>query len=69
MREDLEIVVDGVMYLTTDTATYAVDAATCSLRWRRGTGQKPSYLRVNRVAVDADSSSMSLSRLQTMRRS
>lgn len=47
------IVVDGVMYLTTDTATYAIDAATCQERWRRSTGQQPSYLRVNRgVAFD-----------------
>ena len=45
------IVVDGAMYLTTDTATYAIDAATCALRWQRGTGQPPSYLRVNRGAA------------------
>lgn len=45
------LVVDGTMYFTTDTATYAIDAATCRLRWRRGTGQQPIYLRVNRGAA------------------
>lgn len=45
------LVVDGTMYFTTDTATYAIDAATCKLRWRRGTGQQPIYLRVNRGAA------------------
>ncbi len=47
------VVVGGVMYFTTDTATYAVDGATCQERWRRGTGAQPGYLRVNRgVAYD-----------------
>src|SRR5258708_21252807 len=27
------VVIDGAMYLTTDTATYAIDAATCQLTW------------------------------------
>jgi alcohol dehydrogenase (cytochrome c) len=42
------VVVGGVMYFTTDTATYAMDAATCRLRWRTGTGTKPGGLGVNR---------------------
>ena len=45
------LVVDGMMYFTTDTSTYAIDAATCKLRWQRGTGQQPIYLRVNRGAA------------------
>ena len=45
------IVVDGTMYFTTDTSTYAIDAATCELRWQRGTGQPGIYLRVNRGAA------------------
>src|ERR1051325_10444160 len=28
------IVVGGVMYFTTDTITYAIDAGTCTERWR-----------------------------------
>jgi alcohol dehydrogenase (cytochrome c) len=47
------VVVAGVMYFTTDTVTYAIDAGTCALKWQRGTGQQPTYLRVNRgVAYD-----------------
>ncbi len=29
------VVVDGAMYFSTDTITYAIDAATCAERWRR----------------------------------
>ncbi|HET8712076.1 MAG TPA: PQQ-binding-like beta-propeller repeat protein [Gemmatimonadales bacterium] len=42
------LVVNGVMYFTTDTMTYAIDAATCALKWRQRTPLKPTYLQVNR---------------------
>ncbi|HEU4698257.1 MAG TPA: PQQ-binding-like beta-propeller repeat protein [Gemmatimonadales bacterium] len=47
------LVVDGTMIFTTDTATYAIDAATCAPKWKRGTGQKPTFLGAHRgVAYD-----------------
>jgi alcohol dehydrogenase (cytochrome c) len=47
------LVVQGVMYFTTDTMTYAIDAATCALRWKQRTPHKETYLKVNRgVAYD-----------------
>ena len=42
------LVVQGVMYFTTDTMTYAIDAATCALKWKQRTPHKPTYLQVNR---------------------
>lgn len=45
------VVVDGTMYLTTAVNTYAVDAATCRLRWRHTYDYhpKPDFdLRTNR---------------------
>ena len=45
------LVIAGVMYFTTDSSTYAMDAATCALRWRRGTGQPLNALQVNRGAA------------------
>lgn len=45
------LVIGGVMYFTTDSSTYAIDATTCALRWRRGTGQPLTDLRVNRGAA------------------
>ncbi|MGH7444026.1 MAG: pyrroloquinoline quinone-dependent dehydrogenase [Longimicrobiales bacterium] len=35
------VVVDGVLYLTTDTSTYAIDAATCALKWRQSRSYSP----------------------------
>ena len=47
------IVVDGTMYFTTDTITYAIDAGTCALKWRQRTGQAATYLAANRgIAYD-----------------
>lgn len=43
------IVVDGIMYFTTDTMTYAINAATGKLIWKSGRPlKKESQLRVNR---------------------
>ena len=47
------VVVGGVMYFTTDTMTYAIDAATCATKWQQRTGQAPTYLGAHRgVAYD-----------------
>jgi len=43
------IVVDGVMYFTTDTISYAIDASTCAERWKQVRhSPTPSSLGVNR---------------------
>src|SRR4051812_1953306 len=43
------IVVNGTMYFTTDTISYAIDAATCAQRWRTVRhSETPSSLGVNR---------------------
>jgi len=43
------VVVDGVMYFTTDTMTYAISAATGKLKWKSARGlNEQSMLRVNR---------------------
>jgi alcohol dehydrogenase (cytochrome c) len=45
------VVIDGTLYLTTAENTYAVDAATCTLRWRHGYHYSPAPpydLKVNR---------------------
>lgn len=47
------IVVGGVMYVTTDTVTYAVDAATCALKWKQAHQDGPTALQVNRGAAYA----------------
>jgi len=47
------VVVNGAMYFTSDRATYAIDAATCALRWKQPLPFPPSSLQVNRgVAYD-----------------
>lgn len=51
------IVVDGVMYLTSAINTYAIDAATCKLRWRHSYAYspKPDYdLKTNRGVAYLD---------------
>ena len=46
------VVVDGVLYLTTDTSTYALDAATCALKWRTGRAYAPlGFLKNNHGAA------------------
>jgi len=35
------VVVDGTLYFTTDTSTYAIDARTCEVKWRRGRSYAP----------------------------
>ena len=42
------VVIGGVMYFTTDTTTYAIDAGTCALRWKARTSQPATFLKVNR---------------------
>jgi alcohol dehydrogenase (cytochrome c) len=49
------IVVGGTMYFTTDTITYAIDAASCAEKWRRVRhSPTPSQLAVNRGAAYMD---------------
>ncbi|HEX7981622.1 MAG TPA: PQQ-binding-like beta-propeller repeat protein [Gemmatimonadaceae bacterium] len=43
------IVVDGMMYFTTDTISYAIDAGSCAEKWKQvRPSATPSYLGVNR---------------------
>ena len=47
------VVVNGAMYFTSDRATYALDAATCAVKWKQSLMFPPSSLQVNRgVAYD-----------------
>jgi alcohol dehydrogenase (cytochrome c) len=47
------VVVAGVMYVSTDTFTYAVDAATCAMKWKVQHSYGTTSLAVSRgVAVD-----------------
>src|SRR3954468_20435267 len=49
------IVVGGTMYFTTDTISYAIDAASCAEKWKRVRhSPTPSTLAVNRGAVYMD---------------
>lgn len=51
------VVVGGVMYVTTDVSTYAIDAATCRLRWKhtyRYSPQPDYNLKVNRGVAYMD---------------
>lgn len=51
------IVVDGVMYITTAVGTYAIEAATCRMRWKHlyKYSPKPDYdLKVNRGVAYMD---------------
>jgi PQQ-dependent dehydrogenase (methanol/ethanol family) len=42
------VVVNGVLYLTTDTTTYAIDAATCQEKWRTALSYQPlGFLKNN----------------------
>jgi alcohol dehydrogenase (cytochrome c) len=45
------LVVNGVMYVTSDTVTYALDAATCALKWKQPHSLPPTSLGVNRGAA------------------
>ena len=36
------VVVDGVMFLTSDRGTFAIDAATCALKWKQALAFAPS---------------------------
>jgi alcohol dehydrogenase (cytochrome c) len=42
------VVVGGVLYVTSDRNTYAIDAATCALKWKQSLAFPPSSLQVNR---------------------
>jgi alcohol dehydrogenase (cytochrome c) len=47
------VVVNGIMYLTSDRGTFAIDAATCAVKWKQPLPFPPSSLQVNRgVAYD-----------------
>ena len=48
------LVVDGTIYFTTDLNTYAIDAATCALRWKNEHNGPPSAFRVHRGAAYLD---------------
>jgi alcohol dehydrogenase (cytochrome c) len=49
------IVVDGVMYFTTDQSSYAIDAGNCQLKWmQHRVSTTPSALGVNRGFAYAD---------------
>jgi outer membrane protein assembly factor BamB len=40
--------VQGVVYFTTNTATYAIDASSCALKWKYGRVGGRGGLGVNR---------------------
>ena len=43
------LVVNGTMYFTTDTSSYAIDASTCTEKWKQVRhSETPSFLAVNR---------------------
>jgi alcohol dehydrogenase (cytochrome c) len=44
-------VVNGVMYVTTDTATYALDAASCARRWKHSHAYSPVQFLANNRGV------------------
>ncbi len=49
------IVIGGVAYITTDSTTFAIDATTCRLKWRRTVDYPaPSAMRGQRGAAYAD---------------
>lgn len=48
------LVVDGVLYGTTETDTFAIDAGSCAERWRIHEDVPPSYLKVNRGVAYLD---------------
>lgn len=51
------VVVDGTLFITSAKSTYAVDAATCALRWKHTYGYSPSPpfdLKVNRGVAYLD---------------
>ena len=49
------IVVNGVLYLTTDTSTYAIDAATCRRIWQTARSYEPlGFLKNNHGAAYMD---------------
>jgi len=45
------LVVSGVMYVTSDRTTYALDASNCVLRWKQTHSYPPTSLGVNRGAA------------------
>lgn len=53
--QTMPIVVGATLYFTTDHDTFAIDAASCALRWRHHLDYEPlGMLRVNRGAAFAD---------------
>src|SRR5688500_17281793 len=49
------VVIDGVLYLTTDTSTYAVDAATCRRIWHTARPYpSPTFLKNNHGVAHLD---------------
>src|SRR5438045_426284 len=45
------LVVSGVMYVTSDRTTYALDASTCVVRWKQTQSSPATSLGVNRGAA------------------
>lgn len=51
------LVINGIMYVTTDTSTYALDARTCALKWRQSKVYSPQqFLKNNRGVAYLDGS-------------
>jgi len=48
------VVVNGVLYVTSDRNTYAIDAATCALKWKQSLAFAPSSLQTNRGVAYAN---------------
>ena len=48
------VIVDGTLYATAFQNTYAIDATTCTLRWRHSRPEPSTYLNVNRGVAFAD---------------
>lgn len=48
------VAVDGILYFTAFDNTYAVDAATCAVKWRHSRAEPPTVLKVNRGIGYAD---------------
>jgi alcohol dehydrogenase (cytochrome c) len=49
------IAIDGTVYVTTDTGTFAIDGATCAVKWKHTHSYKPpSFLGSNRGAAYLD---------------
>src|SRR5688572_4892414 len=49
------LVINGVLYFTTDTSTYAIDARTCALKWKHHRAYTPlGFLKNNHGVAHLD---------------